>query len=92
MVQIHGYTRPVGTSASELISFYPRDISSILIQAVGAMRIGTGGSPVFPLAAGGTFGLTYQDFSPEAIKSNTYLQIFADADVATSANILVVRR
>jgi len=91
MVQIHSITVPVGTSATEIIGFFPKDLSSLLVKCSDALYIGSG-NPSFPLDAGQPFSLSHDDFSEEAIKANNYVKLYAKAAADTTVHILVLRR
>jgi hypothetical protein len=76
---------------TELISFYPRDISSVLIKCPVAMEIGSS-TPTFPLDAGQPFSLSHEDFSKEALEANNYIRLYGRTAADSTAHILVLRR
>lgn len=85
----------VPTTAQMLTSFHPRDISSLMLYAEGDMYIGGGGVSTttgHKLVAGGTFGLSHLDFSPELLKENPLIVIYGVAAVETACNITAIRR
>lgn len=92
MVQLHSSIVPMSSGVTtELISFYPRDISSVLIKCPVAMKMGSS-SPVFPLDAGQPFSLSHMDFSKEALEANNYMRLYGLTAVDSTAYVLVVRR
>lgn len=91
MVQLHSLQVPVSSNATELISFYPRDISSVLIKCSDALTIGSS-TPTFPLDAGQSFTLSHDDFSAEALQANNYIRLYGSTVAASTVNILVLRR
>lgn len=92
MVQLHSSSVPMSSGVTtELISFYPRDISSVLIKCPVAMQIGSS-SPVFPLDAGQPFSLSHVDFSKEALEANNYIRLYGLTAVDSTVHIMVLRR
>lgn len=85
----------VPTSAIEIVSFYPKDISSLILYANGDIFIGSGGVSTdngHKITSGGTFSISHLDFSPDVLKENTLIKIYAVATVETTVNVTTIRR
>lgn len=85
----------VGTSPTVLLQFYPKDVSSIIIKATGALFLGSTGVTItngFSLGTGDPFGISHIDFSKELINENPEIKIYAVAVVETTAQIMVLGR
>ena len=85
----------VGTTPDVLIRFKPRDLSSVMMRATGALTIGNPGLTVtkgLRFIEGAPFGFSHQDFSPEMLKENAEVVIYAVAAVATTAEVALISR
>jgi hypothetical protein len=85
----------VGTSATQLVAFYPREVSSIMIRANGAMYIGSGGvstSSGHYMDSNDSFVISHLDFNLELLKANPLIRIYAVASSETTANVTSIRR
>jgi len=90
-----GSREKVMTTPNVLLEFRPSDVSSIVIKATGAMYIGSAGvssSNGGSLSVGEPFSISHIDFSPELIRENTLLRIYAVAPVETTAQIIRLGR
>lgn len=87
--------KQVGITPGVLMRFRPREVSTVVIRATGTITIGSAGlttSNGLILVAGGTFGFSHQDFSPEMLKENADVVIYAVAPAATTAAVALLSR
>lgn len=89
-------TFSIGTTAPVLVAqFAPSDISSIVFKSAGTVYVGFGGvsaSSGFPLFLGESLSLSAQDFTPEMLRENTPIKVYAIASAGTTMSVLSLRK